>query len=143
MRAILIGQTNIDFPKFFLLMKELTGESWSTKMDQAGLKPSNSSMVYQLGPKGLALISYTMVIVCDDVTVLDILSSSLQSLHTETRKRQIYGVIVSGTLDQWRDAIAVWQQSENEDTIATAQECLAILAKEGLKPVISGTKGLR
>ncbi len=137
MPVFLLSKSVFDFETYFKLCKELTGESASTKLDRSGLGLNNNGLVNALDAGfGQHLVAYTYLVVVDDLTIMDVLSLSLTKKWFQTKKRNIYGVLLTGTLTEWSQALETLEQSSDEGSLSTAKELrdsLALLGHRNIK----------
>jgi hypothetical protein len=119
--AVLIVQPNIDFETFLSLAHKVLGYSPSTNVDQSRLDHSDAERFISclaalrdpsapagITPNLLGHVAYSVLVLTDERDLIDILeaASGLHAVTADTTVRGVMLAVVSGTLAQWRDAVA-------------------------------------
>jgi hypothetical protein len=119
--AILISQPSIDFRTFIGLSHQALGRSPAASSDACGRELSDAERFLSclaalrdkrapvgLSPHLLRHVSFSAFIAADERDMLDILQlcAGLPFVAVETIVRGVQAAVVTGTLSQWRDAVA-------------------------------------
>jgi len=119
--AILISAPSVDFRTFLGLSHKVLGRSPATSSDACRRELSDAEKFLSclaalrdplaaagLPPHLLAHVSFSALIGADDRDMFDILQccAGLPFVTAETTVRGVRIVVVTGTLAQWRDAVA-------------------------------------
>lgn len=130
--AVLIVQPNIDFTTFLGLAHKVLGYSPSTNVDQSRLDHADAERFISclaalrdpsapagITPNLLGHVSYSVFLLTDERDLIDILeaASGLHVVTADTLVRNMMLAVVSGTLAQWRDAVASGATPAAEHTV--------------------------
>jgi hypothetical protein len=114
----LIAQPSIDFNTLLGITHEALGRNIAANADNAHRKVSPSEKFVmcmasmtsqdQITANLLSHVSFTILIIIDDYSVLDIINvaSGMSFISTDSDVSGCSLVVMTGTLAQWRDAVA-------------------------------------
>jgi hypothetical protein len=119
-KSIFIAQPTVEFPVLIKACAEILNHNVSAHVDKTIKNISDSERFLSilsamrderagvgLPPNLLTHVSFSVLTVATEADMLDILEScsGMAFTHTETKIRSVLAAVISGTMQQWRDAI--------------------------------------
>ena len=145
--AVLIHRPYIDFGVFIGVTHKVLGYNLASAADAIQRRVSDAERFLTclaslrdpqatvgLPPKLLAHVSFSVLIVADDRDLIDILEcAAMPFAVADTLARGVQVAVVTGTLNQWRDAVT---SGSSPDTEVTVRSCFnkvySLFCNEGL-----------
>jgi len=122
MRSTFIAQPSVDFPVLLQICDEVLGHKVTCAIDNTEKNLSDAERFLSIlaamrdanAPAGfpsnlLMHVSFSVLTVADGSDMMDILEScsGMAFTHVETKLRTVLIVVITGTVQQWRDAIVI------------------------------------
>jgi hypothetical protein len=126
--ALLVNRPAIDFDVFIGVSHKVLGYNVAAAADTIQRRVSgaerflsclaalrDSQAAVGLPPKLLAHVSFSVLVVADERDMLDILEcAAMPFVAADTLARGVQTAVITGTLNQWRDAVASGSSLDNE-----------------------------
>ncbi len=150
MRSTFIAQPSVAFNVLLQVCDEVLEHKVTTGVDNTAKNLSDAerflsilaAMRDEQAPAGLppmllAHVSFSVLTVADEVDTLDILEScsGMAFTHTETKMRQVLVVVITGTVQQWRDAIVTGTNHKQQTVRVGFNQIHDLFVQEGLTAV--------
>jgi hypothetical protein len=109
--AVLVQSPSVDFATLLGLCQQALGRSLCEKIDASPIKRSDTerylASLAEMGHGNVLLhASYSVLIAADEREMLDILAvCGMPFVVSDTLMRGVQVAVVTGTLQQWRDAV--------------------------------------
>lgn len=149
--AVLIAQPAVDFTTFLALSHKALGHSPSANVDQSRLNHSDAERFISclaalrdsnapagLTPNLLAHVSYGVLLFADERDLIDIAEAcaGMPMVTADTLARNVMLAIITGTLNQWRDAVVSGSTREAEHNVrSTFCYIMSLFEQTGLGKV--------
>jgi len=150
MRSTFIARPAVDFDVLLQACDEVLDHKVTHGVDNTAKNLSNAERFLSilaatqdveapasLPPALLAHVSFSVLTVVDEIDILDILEScsGMSFTRAETKIRQVLLVILSGTIQQWRDAIVTGTNHSQLTIRAGFNQMHDLFVQEGLSAV--------
>lgn len=131
-RSVLISKPDVDFDTLINACQQALGRSVSIAVDNTSKKLSSAERFLsilsaikdehagvELSPHLLPHASFSVLTVADDLDILDMVEacSGMYVVKVETTKRGVIIAVISGTMQQWRDAVVTGSQTFQPDIV--------------------------
>jgi hypothetical protein len=125
--GLIIQQPSVDFGTFLALAQQALGFSPSAKIDACPVERSDAERFLaclaemkheNVTPNLTAHVSYSVLVIADDHDMLDILSvCGMPFVAQDTTERGVQLAVITGTQQQWRDAVKSGSARERAHTV--------------------------
>ena len=148
--AIIIGRTAIDFSTFLGIALKVLGHSPAASADASGrhltdasrfisclatIRDEKAKITTDPNPKLLPHVSYSVLLIVDAADSLEILecATEMPFVATETMVRNVWMLIITGTLSQWKNAVRSGSSCEVETSVRyTFNKIQGLFQEEGV-----------
>ncbi|REJ65611.1 MAG: hypothetical protein DWQ31_16865 [Planctomycetota bacterium] len=149
--AVLIQQPAIDFTTFLGLSHQMLGYSPGRAADSTRREFSDAERFLSclaalrdehapagITPNLLAHVSFSVFIAADERDLLDVLeaASGMSFVTAETLARGVHAAVITGTLNQWRDAVKTGTSVAREHAVRACYcKVMVLFERAGLAQV--------